>query len=469
VAKAHISKRVVDAAAPADRDAFVWDDELVGFGLKVTPSGRKSYIFQYRMGGRSTPTRRYTIGRHGAGLTPDLARDRAKKLAALIVNGVDPLEQERSEREQRQEAERLAERSNVRAVVDRFVETHVAANWSSEAAAAVPLRRNLVGLVGDKLIAEVTKADIAEVVDSVPARQAASRRKLWAIMSKFFHWAAARGEIEASPMDGMEAPPTPPSRDRVLSDDELRLAWKATAKLNAPFGPLYRLLIITGQRRDEVAGLDWSELDRPSAVWRLPKERAKNGKASDIPLSTLAVAELDRLAGVAGAGEATRKWPRRGLVFTTTRETAVSGFSRAKRRWDAALAQLAADERDEPIEAISIPRWTIHDLRRTLATGLQRLGVRFEVTEAVLNHVSGARSGVAGVYQRYAWANEKRAALDAWATHVRLIEVGLDEESAGRLIGKIARGLFELARAETAGTNVVPISAAARRAKLRAE
>lgn len=457
MAKAHISKRTVDAAAPAGRDTFVWDDELIGFGLKVTPSGAKSYVYQYRMGGRGSPTRRYTIGRHGAGLTPDLARDRAKKLAASVVNGVDPLEQERAGRREREEAERLATRSNVRAVVDRFVETHVAANWSSTDAAAVPLRRYVIGLVGDKLIADVTKSDVAAIIDSVPAAQVAMRRKLWAIMSKFFRWAVARGEIETSPMDGMEAPPAPASRDRVLSDDELRLAWNATSSLGEPFGPLYRLLIITGQRRDEVAGMDWAELDRDAQLWRLPKERAKNGIASDIPLSGLAVAELDRLAGVASTDPARRKWPRRGFVFTTTGETAVSGYSRAKRRWDAALAQLAAKERDEPVENVKVPRWTVHDLRRTLATGLQRLGVRFEVTEAVLNHVSGARSGVAGVYQRYAWTTEKRAALEAWATHVVLVEAGLDETSGGRLVAEIARALFGLARGEIEGANVIPL------------
>jgi integrase len=175
---------------------------------------------------------------------------------------------------------------------------------------------------------------------------------------------------------------------------------------------------LTGQRREEVAGLAWVELDRKERLWRLPKERAKNGVANDVALSEASIAELDAIAGVTSLEPADRKWPRRGLVFSTTGKTAVSGFSRAKRRWDAAVVKLAAKDQQLAEEEVKIARWTVHDLRRTLATGLQRLGVRFEVTEAVLNHVSGARGGVAGVYQRYGWADEKRAALDAWARHV---------------------------------------------------
>lgn len=457
MAKAKISKRTVDAASRADRDYFVWDEELTGFGLKVTPAGAKSYIFQYRMGGRGSPTRRYTIGRHGAGLTPDLARERAKKLAASVVNGVDPLAAERAESAARKVQDELAARANVAAAVRRFVETHVAANWSDDEAAAGPLRRHLVAMHGDRLLAELTPADIAAVVDGIPARQVALRRKLWAIMGKFFRWAAARGEIAASPMADMEAPPAPASRDRVLSDAELRLAWKATGDLGAPFGPLYRLLILTGQRREEVSGLEWLELDRAERLWRLPAARAKNGVAHDVPLSDLAVAEIDAIAGVDVVAKKDRKWPRRGLVFTTTGKTAVSGYSRAKSRWDTAIEKLAAEE---DADAPPLPRWVIHDLRRTLATGLQRLGVRFEVTEAVLNHVSGARGGVAGVYQRYGWAEEKRAALVSWAQHVVLVDAGLDERTGGALVAALAKAMLAVGR--DPDSNVVPIRRASK-------
>ena len=193
----------------------------------------------------------------------------------------------------------------------------------------------------------------------------------------------------------------------------------ANGQLEAPFGPLYLLLFATGQRREEVAGLDWAELDRASATWTLPRERSKNGEANIVPLNRHAMAALDRIAS---QEEAERPaWPRRGLVFTTTGQSPVSGYSRAKSRLDALMGQLAHDDAlaagMDP-ESVAVAPWRLHDARRTLATALQRLGVRFEVTEAVLNHTAGAsRSGVAAVYQRHGWGPEKRAALDAWADH----------------------------------------------------
>ena len=181
---------------------------------------------------------------------------------------------------------------------------------------------------------------------------------------------------------------------------------------------MIRLLMVTGQRREEVAGLDWKELDRSAAEWVIPAARSKNGKAHTVPLSQLALDQLDALAG---DGE----WPKKGLVFTTTGKTPASGHSRAKERIDRLMIEL--------LDGADLEPWRIHDLRRTTATGLQRLGVRFEVTEAVLNHVSGSRSGVAGVYQRHSWKDEKRDALKAWAAHVERILSGTEETNVVQL------------------------------------
>jgi integrase len=159
-------------------------------------------------------------------------------------------------------------------------------------------------------------------------------------------------------------------------------------------------------------------------MWHLPAERAKNGFAFDLPLSSLAVQEL---AAMKGKGD---KWPRKGLLFSTTGKTPVSGFSKAKARLDAEIAKLNDEEPLAP--------WRLHDLRRTLATGMQRLGVRFEVTEAILNHVSGAKSGVAGVYQRHDWADEKRTAIEAWACHVAGLLVEKDNSNVVALADKRA-------------------------------
>ena len=183
--------------------------------------------------------------------------------------------------------------------------------------------------------------------------------------------------------------------------------FQAAGKIGGPFGPLVRLLALTGQRMQEVAAASWSEVDRDEASFTIPAARAKNHRATDVPLSDAAIAELDAVAGG-------KKWPRKGLVFTTTGKSPVSGFSRAKRQIDREVCDLLLETNDDR----TIDFWRYHDLRRTLATGFQRLGVRFEVTEAVLNHISGSKGGVAGIYQRYDWRDEKRAALEAWAQHM---------------------------------------------------
>jgi integrase len=183
-------------------------------------------------------------------------------------------------------------------------------------------------------------------------------------------------------------------------------------------------LLATGARRDEVAGLSWTELDRAAREWTLPASRSKNGKAHIIPLNDLAMGALDDLALVSPDQE-DPKWPVIGLVFTTTGKAAVSGYSRAKKRLDKAVAEAA----DSAGSVADFPPWRTHDIRRTVATGLQRLGVRFEVTEAVLNHVSGSRSGVAGVYQRHDWKVEKRAALNAWGTHLSSLSTPADRSN----------------------------------------
>ena len=206
-------------------------------------------------------------------------------------------------------------------------------------------------------------------------------------------------------MEGMETPPAVKARERWLSDSEVGRIWKHAPHTHRCFGPIVRLLIATGQRREEVTSLDWAELDRDESEWRLPGDRAKNGEPNMIPLNDPAVAELDNVA----KGD---RWPRNGRVFPTSSGAAFTAYSKGKNKLDKLLAADGSD---------ALPAWRLHDLRRTLATGFQRLGVRFEVTEAVLNHVGASRSGVAGVYQRHDWKTEKREALRVWNDHIARI------------------------------------------------
>lgn len=421
VATGRITKTAVDALASGASDVLLWDDKLRGFGLKVTPTGSRTYLYQYRIGGRGGKTRRYTIGKHGT-LTAENARKEAERLAILVSQGTDPQE---AKQDQARKSIDLA----FKPYAERFVEDCLKAKWKAwHVDAEALLRLYAVPILGSKPLHEITRADVRAVLNPV-RKKVATCRNLFTVLRRLFRWAVSEGDLTDSPISGMEPPPAPAARDRVLTDAELALIWNGADALGYPFGPMVRLLVITGQRLEEVAGLEWSEVDQASTMWTIPAKRAKNGELSHVPLASLAVAEFAALAKRKSKADS---WPKRGHVFTTTGETSVSGFSKAKKRVDREAGKLAA-KIDEPVE---IAPWRFHDLRRTVATGLQRLGVRFEVTEAILNHVGGSRSGIAGIYQRHDWADEKRAALNAWSDHVQRVLNGKDE------------------------TNVVPIAAA---------
>lgn len=442
MAGASITKRTVDAAKPATKDHFLWDDDISGFGLKVTPAGGKIYVYQYRIArpgqAERTPAKRYTIGKHG-NLTPDEARKRAKELAALVERGINPRQQELDEIAAKDEAERLAqERARIEG---ELAFKNVAALWldhyenekgrrpSSVSLAKLVVNRYLKPALDEKPMPHIGRADIQPIIDAIPVRRKGIRRAVFAYASVLFGWAAKRGDIASNPLTEMVKPEAPKGRDRVLTDDELAEVWKASEKLGAPFGPFFRLLILTGQRRSEVAAMNWAELDRASLSWMIPADRAKNGVAHIVPVSGAAVSELDALAAAARDGDdadtKVESWPKAGFVLTTTGRTPISGLTKAKNALDTAITKARrGDETDseapdeEAAAGEAMPAWRIHDLRRTLATGFQRLGIRFEVTEAVLNHVSGAKGGIAGIYQRHDWKEEKRSALEAWAAHI---------------------------------------------------
>lgn len=255
--------------------------------------------------------------------TPASARDEAKRLARLVGQGVDPRQQEREQRHQRLTLE-------VEGYAERFIESYINERWKGGAElAAGLLRRYVVPAWRGRHLGEITRADIAALMDGF-GTAAAARRNCFAVVRKMFRFAVNSGHIERSPVQDMEPPPAPQSRDRVLSDTELKAAWEASGSLGYPFGPFFRLLILTGQRRNEVAGIEWSELDRNRALWTIPAARAKNGVVSDVPLSDPAIGLLDRLAGLLSGlsdKDAVVEWPRKGFVLTTTGKTPISGYA----------------------------------------------------------------------------------------------------------------------------------------------
>lgn len=398
MATGKITKRTVDALQPTTKDEFLWDTDLRGFGVKITAAGTVSYIIQFRMGGRESSTRRYTIGTHGSPWTPTTARAEAVRLLMLVAQSIDPVE---ADKKRRREAVDLAFEN----YADLFEKSCKGQGWSRMVERVS--RLYLKPVLRKKPLPSITRVDINSVLDRMPEEQVANRRNVFAVMRRLFRWAVSRGDIDRSPMEGMETPPPVRPRERWLQDDELRYIWEAAPECHRCFGPIVRLLVTTGQRREEVSGMQWQELNRAERTWTLPGSRAKNREPNVIPLNELAFAEIDSQAR---GGQ----WPQKGRVFATASGAGFTGYAKGKNKLDEIIAERRGD---------ALPPWRLHDLRRTLATNFQRLGVRFEVTEAILNHVGTARSGVAGIYQRYDWKNEKREALDLWNKHLEnLIE-----------------------------------------------
>lgn len=413
MAEGKITLRSVSQLKPRPKDYFVWDSGLKGFGLKVTPAGNRIFLVQGRVGRKAGPTRRVTIGRDGVW---DAARARveAERLLRMLSRGVDPIEDAKLKKQAKEAEKAKAEALEFEASAQKYLELHGKREWRvrTYASAESDFRRWIIPVLRGKPLSGVQRADIVEVLDQVPPSSQALSRSLFALMRGLFNWAVQRGAIKRSPMDKMKGPKPVKARDRVLDDREVVLIAARSQGLLPPFGPFVRMLMLTGQRRDEVAGMRWEELDRGAAMWNLPEGRVKNKTPHSVPLNRIALRALDQAAG-------SERWPTMGLVFTTTKQSPISGFSKMKLRLDAMIAEVNDGE--------SLPDWRLHDLRRTFATNMQKLGVRFEVTEALLNHLA-PRSGVTGVYQRYDWTAEKREAVDKWADHLgTLIEKAFAE------------------------------------------
>jgi integrase len=252
------------------------------------------------------------------------------------------------------------------------------------------------------------------MVDTIAATAPTMGRAVHAQLSAFYSWAMPRlDRLDANPCRDAGRPNKPKARDRVLTDAELGALWQVADAEPQPWGPALKLLMLTGARRDEIFSADRDEFDVRPGEWIIPAERAKNGQAHIVPLSRAALDIVKTIPAVEGTD---KLFPARGNA-----ENGPSGFSKAQARFRSSL--------DEALERDGGEHWTLHDIRRTVATGLQRLGVRFEVTEAVLNHVSGAKGGIAGVYQRLDWKAEKRTALEAWARELDRIVRGVENSN----------------------------------------
>ncbi len=385
-----------------------------GLYLVIHPSGLKGWAVRYRQHGRS---RKLTIPGSFPAVGLKVARKLAREALERVAGGHDP------------GADKLAARRSIAApeagypaLAGMFLDRWLTKQRQRPRPRTIEQNSHLLGLAreGDKwvpkpgglalrwkgrAIASITRAEIVDVLDElVTAGTNIKANRQRAVLHTFFGWCWRRGLLDANPVTVVDRPAPESSRDRVLADTELALLWHAAGD-DPVFGPLYKFLALTGQRRDEARGATWDEFDLEGGLWTVPASRAKNGREHIVPLSAQALAVVNALP---------RIFRRPTMVFTTTGSTMISGMARAKHRLDQRMLTLAQEDQPNP----KIAPFVLHDLRRTCATGLQRLGIALPVIEKVLNHSSGSFAGIVGVYQRHDFADEKRVALDAWGRHI---------------------------------------------------
>lgn len=390
----------VEKAKPTGKRLEVPDAACPGLYLIIQPGGAKGWAFRYRFDGRPSKL--------ALGSFPTMALAEARRAASeardKLDQGADPAAEKR-----RAKAAPLPQKPD-----DTF--NNVLADYSkrhlSKLRSGNEVRRTIelycAAKWGDRLLQDITRRDVLDLLDDITAEgKTTTANRVRVHLSGLFGWAVGRDIIPASPIIGTKPPVKEKSRDRVLTDDELRWLWQAAGEAGQPWLQLVRLLILTGQRRGEVAEMHDDELQ--GDLWRLPATRTKNGRAHDVPLSKPATELLEGLDRIGP------------YVCTTTGTEPFSGFSKGLRTITAKMAELAEKDRGEPV---TIPHWTLHDIRRTVATGMARVGIPVRVTEAVLNHVSGTAAGIVAVYQRHDYADEKRQALEAWGRMVEEIVSG---------------------------------------------
>lgn len=364
------------------------DAKVPGLRIRIGKSGVKTFIIRKKVGEK---LRNITVGRYGRRLGLAEARKKARVIISDIEAGIDPRAGMKSSG---------ASNNTISAMWLVYLDTK--SQMRSIKAVERCFEKYILPALGDRMADAVTRADVTRMIDQIASDKPVMARSVHAQLSAFYTWALPRLEkLPANPCRDAGRPKAPAARDRVLSEDELRALWHAAENEPLPWSAGLKLLILTGQRRGEVFNADRSEFDITARLWAIPPERAKNGLPHIVPLSKPVLRVLE---GIPIVDSSKKLFPAH-----SNSNNGPSGFSRMAKRIKRSVEEHLNREVDD---------WRLHDLRRTMATGLQRLGVRFEVTEAVLNHVSGSKSGIAGVYQRHDWQEEKWEALKLWGNEV---------------------------------------------------
>lgn len=378
--------------APLSKRYEVMDAEAQGLGVRVNDKGRKTFILIARFPGGKHPVRR-TLGTYDA-MSLAEARDEARRHNTLRRQGVDPREQRKQEQADR-------EASSFAAVAEAYFKDMKRLKLRRAKEVEADIRREFISRWGTRPIAEITRDDIRSVIThTVDSGAFWKAHHLLSYASRLFNWAIENKSklLKHSPCERMRpakliGPKQP--RTRILNDGELRTVWKASDRINYPFGPFLRMLILTGQRRTEVAEARWSEIDLTKREWTIPAERMKAGAAHVVPLTDDVLAILKALP----------RFKHGEYLFSTTLGARpISGFSKMKARLDKAIGEA--------------PPWVLHDIRRTMRTHLSALPVEDLVRELVIGHT---QKGLHKVYDQHSYINEKRLALELWEKRLRSV------------------------------------------------
>jgi integrase len=394
-----------------DAHVFIWDTETRGFGLLVLPSGQRRYVVQYRAQRRS---KRLTFR---PGLTLTDARKEAKAVLGAVAKGGDPMEDRRQ-----QEG---AASNTLKAVAEEYFKREGnklrSAAWRKAA-----FERLIYPVLGARQIDTIKRSEIVILLDKIEDERGPSMAHLaLAFLSKLFNWHASRDDDFLSPVRrGMgRIKPAEHARDRVLTDDELRAVWRAAESTPGPFGSFIRFTLLTATRRSEAAEMVREELSA-DGIWIIPAARMKAKQEHVLPLSPAALAILNNMPNLGR------------YIFTSSGRRPITGFTNFRVMLNAAV--LAELRKLDP-EAKPLPNWTIHDLRRTARSLMSRAGIHPDIAERVMAHTIG---GVRGVYDRYAYIEEKRHALTALAAQIDRIVNPADNVTS--LDERRARGVSQV-------------------------
>ena len=378
LAQQPLTELAIKKAKPADKRYDLFDASVRGLGLRVATSGTKSWFMMRRFNGRMLRT---TFGRYPE-VSLALARLKAPDVLADMADG-QTAGQRRTDL--------------FRVVLDEWLKKDQAKNKSVHQV-KVAMYKHALPAFGPMPVASITKRDVNRLIDKiVDAGSPVAANRVLAFTKRFFSWCKERDILELSPAEAIRPPSKEKIRDRVLTIDEMKNIWAACKQMGYPWGPIFQLLLLTGARLREVSQASWSEVSIADGTLDLPASRTKNKRSHQIQLSDQAQNIIQTLPRVEG----------QTLLFTTNGTTAVSGFSKVKKRLD--IISGVAD-------------WRFHDLRRSFAThSTERLGISPVITDKILNHVTGQVRGVAAIYQHGEYLVERRVALQKWGNFIECL------------------------------------------------